>query len=785
MIWVDRAVKKIKDEGARSEQTKRVEWVDDMKTPSGRIHVGSLRGVVVHDLIYKVLVENKIHAKFSYVFNDFDAMDGLPAYLDKQKWEKYMGVPLFKIPSPETGADNFAQFYAKEFIDVFSSMNCHPQIIWSHELYESGKMNDIIKLLLNETEKIRYIYKTVAKAEQPANWFPYNPVCEKCGKIGTTSVFKWDGEYVYYRCQQHMVKWAEGCSHEGKIEPVNGNGKLPWRLDWPAHWKVIGVTIESSGKDHMSSGGSYDMASHICRNILKIEPPDSLGGYEWFTIGGKKMSSSKGIGTSAKEASRILPPEVFRFLLVRTPITTHLDFDPYGETIPRLFDDYDRCLNSYFDKLENKIPQGKPGEVLLDFARIAELSVVRSLPQKRMLLPRFRSLVNLIKNNSNIEKYFTNQKKSELTDEEKKFLDERTKYAKIYLENYSQTDNRSNNQKPVKFHLTSNQRNFLQQLVEELKKTSDYASENLQQIIYRLIKNHNFKPKEVFSGFYRILINQDYGPKADDLLLKIGIKQAIDQIKNTLAKQNEAVNKNDHNNIFSDLQNNNIFTIDRQLAKKYPSITVGIAIIKKVSISPASIELKNRIDQFINEQTNLTNDIISSYPEALSYRKLYKETGIDWHSRRPSPEALLRRIATKKGLYSVNNCVDAYNLVVMRNKVSVGAFDLDKIIFPTILRFPKKDEEILLLGDKEPTKYKETEIAYFDQKGGYNIDFNYRDSQLTAISNETKNVLLNVDGVYEIGRNLVEKTLKESIEEIIKYCGGTLELTGIATADKL
>jgi len=121
----------------------------------------------------------------------------------------------------------------------------------------------------------------------------------------------------------------------------------------------------------------------------------------------------------------------------------------------------------------------------------------------------------------------------------------------------------------------------------------------------------------------------------------------------------------------------------------------------------------------------------------------------------------------------------------MRNKVSVGAFDLDKIIFPTILRFPKKDEEILLLGDKEPTKYKETEIAYFDQKGGYNIDFNYRDSQLTAISNETKNVLLNVDGVYEIGRNLVEKTLKESIEEIIKYCGGTLELTGIATADKL
>ncbi|KKQ27015.1 MAG: Lysine-tRNA ligase, partial [Candidatus Levybacteria bacterium GW2011_GWA1_37_16] len=49
MFWVDNVV---------SELNKRklpLEWVDDAKTPSGRIHVGSLRGIVVHDLVYKAL----------------------------------------------------------------------------------------------------------------------------------------------------------------------------------------------------------------------------------------------------------------------------------------------------------------------------------------------------------------------------------------------------------------------------------------------------------------------------------------------------------------------------------------------------------------------------------------------------------------------------------------------------------------------------------------------------------------------------------------------------------
>lgn len=765
MIWADREAKKLK------ERNFPLEWVDDMKTPSGRIHVGSLRGVIVHDLIHKALKDLGVKTNFSYVFNDMDPMDGMPSYLDRNIWTKYMGKPLYKIPSPEKGFKSFADYYAQEFISVFNSLNCHPQIIWSSELYRTGKMNETIKLFLDKADIVRDIYKRVVKKERPESWFPYNPICEKCRKIGTTNVSKWDGKFVYYRCEPKMVEWAVGCNYEGKVEPVFENGKLPWKLDWPAHWKVIGVTVESSGKDHMSAGGSYDMATHFCREILKIEPPDALGGYEWFTIGGKKMSSSKGIGSSAVEVASILPPDVFRFMQVRTPIKTHLDFNPFGETIPNLFDDYDRCLNAFFLKLENKVPEKKDGEVIMDFARIIELSEVKLLPKKRLYLPRFRTITNLLKaKNSDLIKFFKDLKKESLTEEEIEILEQRIKYAKIYLDKYAESETIVSDDF---FVPNDKQKEFINILTTNLEK----QTVEVRNVIFESIRQVNIQPKEAFTVFYQKLINKPSGPKATELIQQLEVKKVI-----ALLNSDGEVTTAKTTYLFPTLNKQEIFSINKIVAEKYPSINIGIAVIKNINIKKTDSGLTDEINKFVYEQSHLSNEIISAYPEVQTYRKLYKDMGIDWHSRRPSPEALLRRISQKKDLYQINTCVDAYNLVVMKNRVSVGAFDYDKFIFPTIMRFPNAGEEILLLGDKEPTKFKPKELAYFDKLGGYNIDFNYRDAQRTAITENTKDILLNIDGVFDIAREKVEKSLQESIDIVLKYCGGKVEFAGIVSA---
>ena len=270
--------------------------------------------------------------------------------------------------------------------------------------------------------------------------------------------------------------------------------------------------------------------------------------YEWFTIGGRKMSSSKGIGSSAKEVAEILPPELLRFLIVRTPVQSHLDFNPYGDTILNLFDEYDRCLDAYFLKLEHKIPDGKAGEVLSDFARIIELSAVTDLPKARLFLPRFRTVVNILKNRnsesrSDLSIFFEKQKAGKLTVFEAKLLDKRIKYATIYLNKYESSDGvniDSVESKKTIDDLSTAQRLFLRELVNHLDgKAND--RDQIQNLIFGILKKNNVTPREVFKPFYQILTGNDYGPKAVDLILSLGVDQVKDKINKLLQKKINSV----------------------------------------------------------------------------------------------------------------------------------------------------------------------------------------------------------------------------------------------------
>src|SRR3990167_7394543 len=342
MYWADKLVDEIVESGKYQPF-----WVDDMKTPSGRVHIGSVRAVVTHELIYRVLQARGEKATFSYVLEDHDTMDSLPTYLDEKKYRKHLGKPLYKIPSPDPGFESYGQRWGQEYTEIFNSLGVHPKIIWGSELYLSGKMNALVRLCLDKAGKIRAIYKSLYGQDRPSNWYPFQVVCKNCGKLSTTSVTGWDGSKVTYTCQVDAVDWTKGCGHQGKVSPFDGHGKLPWKVEWPCKWKVIGVTIEGAGKDHMSDGGSHDFAKLMCKDVLDYPVPFAFS-HEFFLIGGHKMSSSKGIGSSAKEIYEIIPPYLIRFLITRVKYNRAINFDPGGMTIPDLFDDYDEAAKVYW-----------------------------------------------------------------------------------------------------------------------------------------------------------------------------------------------------------------------------------------------------------------------------------------------------------------------------------------------------------------------------------------------------------------------------------------------------
>ena len=754
MFWADKIAEDIK------KRKLPLGWVDDMKTPSGRIHVGGLRAVTTHDIVYKALVDAGLKAKFTYVFDNHDPMDSLPSYLPKEKYEKYLGVPLFMIPSP-VGDSNYAEYFAKEFESGFNQVDCHPEIIWGADLYFSGKMNEGIKKCLDGAAKIRKIYGDLYKKKIADDWYPFNVYCPNCNKVSTTKTVGWSNNEVTFECRVDAVNWTRGCGHQGKISPFATKdkifGKLPWKVEWAVKWQAIGVTVEGAGKDHMTKGGSHDLAKRVAEEILDYPTPYSFA-HEFFLVGGKKMSTSKGMGVSVVDLLDVLSPQLIRFLIAKTKLNQAINFDPSEkDTIPTLFDEYQKTAVAYFEKTNQ------------DMARVFELSQIGKIQKPPKI--RFSVLAQWVQM-PNMEQRIKEEG-----------LEEWAKYAQIWVGKYAPESEKFIVQKELPKDaekLSDKQKIFLTNVSEKLD--SKWEAEEFQKNLYEWAKELEISSKEAFSAIYLSIIGKDHGPKAAWLILSLD--------KEFLRKRFNEVSSNDSNHRIKDmdvisfkrLNKPDIFSIDKELKNKFPSISVGVAVIKGVNIKKSDPDLEKEKEELLSSFNNLITEQLGEFPEVLSYRKLYKEMGVDWHSKRPSPEALLRRVALKKGLYTINTCVDAYNLIVMKHRVSIGAFDEDKIKYPTVLRLSKEGEEILLLGDSKPTKYKNTEIAYFDKIGGFNIDFNYRDAQRTAVQNTTKNIYINVDGVFDISSDQVEKSLQEACDMIIKYCGGKLEVFGIETS---
>jgi lysyl-tRNA synthetase class 1 len=432
-------------------------------------------------------------------------MDGIPSYLDEETYRPYMGHPLCNIPSPEPGYANFAELYGQEYAQVLEAVGFGAQVYRASELYRSGAVNEQIRLALDNKDRIREIYQRVSKSEKPADWYPFNVICEQCGNLSATKITAWDGELVSYVCSSDTISWAEGCGYEGAISPFDGNGKFPWKVDWPAKFVARDVHFEGGGKDHYSKGGARQVAEVISREIFNHEPPYGVFN-EFFLIEGKKMSSSKGSGATAAAMVELLPPHILRLLLLKTPINRQISFNPEGDAIPVLFDTYDRLAEKFWSGVEDDDTQ------LFKFTHLAEQR--EGLSEQRFL-PRFSQVAFLVQMpHMNLEEEVTAMKGESLTEADLAELSLRAEYAKKWLEKYAEDKFIFELQDSVPAHeLTPKQTEALENLADKIEAETDYSGESLHKLLHEVKEMSGLSPKEFFSAIYQLFLAKDSGPK--------------------------------------------------------------------------------------------------------------------------------------------------------------------------------------------------------------------------------------------------------------------------------
>ena len=508
--------------------------VSDWKTPSGRIHFGALEGVVLHEAVARAIKKSGHSVRYIYGFDDFDPFDKIPPYLNKEAYEQYLGQPMTSVPQADeagmpigepTKEHNYARVFADEFESVYRQMGVESETLRSTDLYKDGTFNDAIRLALDHAKEIRQAYEDIAAHRSAdrvnvvlADEFPLNVVCENCGKHATTEVTDWNGEQVIYQCQagRHTSPYVDGCGHAGSVSPFDGHGKLPWKVEWAAKWFTFHSDIEGAGKDHYTKGGSRDTSSEIFRRVYlpaldteHAKLPEDLF-YEWIYLGGLKMSTSKGIGLSAKDVAAAVPIELLRFLMVRKKPRTGANFELSLDTVARLYDEYDRILllanadrNSY------------------------EAAIMRAAVVEDQEFPdyvfRFSKLYSLIttaaKSDEFIRDTAADEKGAALTQEETIELDRRILFAREWANQHKVESTES-----VPAELSETQRAFLVALVEKLKQVDEvnWNAEFLPNEVFEVRKASEVSSKEAFQAIYRTLLGADAGPRVGDLFVQRG-----------------------------------------------------------------------------------------------------------------------------------------------------------------------------------------------------------------------------------------------------------------------
>jgi lysyl-tRNA synthetase class 1 len=510
--------------------------VNDSKTPSGTVHVGSLRGPVILDVICRALRAAGHDTTFLYGVDDLDPMDA-QALLTPDAVERWMGVPLARIPDQaDDGHASYARHHAGVFIETFAHLGIQPdRYYWMSDHYAAGDLDPYIRIALDRAALVREIYRRVANVQHPESWHPVGVVCESCGRVGTTIVTQWDGERVYYECRRDLVTWATGCGNSGWVAPFGGRAKLPWNLEWAAQWSLFGVTIEPCGKDLATAGGSRDRADAVAREVFEREPPLRVD-YEFLNVGGKKMSTSKGQGVPAHRIVEVVPAEQLRLLFLRPRPNHAMEFEPEGtDAIPRLFDEFDRLAAATAGReVKGELPPGYAAVFrysLLD----PDADVGREAAWFR---PAFSHLAVLAQvPGADVAAQVAAEKGSALEAEEMAMLDERLAAAKAWLSTYAPMAARMEVKRdglpPEASALTATQRAFLGDLAEELPGdgTSAPSGETWQSRIFASAAAGGLPAGEAFRAIYLAFLGRPNGPRAGWLLASLDRAFVVERLR--------------------------------------------------------------------------------------------------------------------------------------------------------------------------------------------------------------------------------------------------------------
>jgi lysyl-tRNA synthetase, class I len=492
MRWLDDIANKL---GADHPQGEIV--VSSGVSPSGAYHLGTLREVMTAEIVAREMRLRGRDAKHIHVSDDLDIFRKVPVDVPSE-FEKYLGMPLCDMPSPDLKFDgSYADYFVSDLEPTAKYLYFDMEIVRAHEKYRSGHFTEAIEKALSGVGAIRKAIEDISGRKLEPEWSPVQVIED--GRLKNRKFISIDAAKKTISYEGLDGKPVDIAYDKGKV-------KLNWRIDWPARWWLLNVNVEPFGKDHATKGGSYDTGVAIVRDVYGAEPPLPIP-YNFINKAGetKKMSKSAGDAVTATDLIKILPAEVLWYFMLRSSPDKLLVFDT-AETLIRLFDE--------FSELLSKAEKSKDEQHLIDLCLygIDEPTVSR-VPFTLLYASYQASLRNV----DTTLQIIARTEYVGVVKEDEEVIRRELSYIASWLDTWApeevKFELRKSDPKPDEF--TQTEVKFLRGLAGKVSEAPENADgEWFHKAIYEFKEELGLQPKELFSTLYRLLINKNSGPRA-------------------------------------------------------------------------------------------------------------------------------------------------------------------------------------------------------------------------------------------------------------------------------
>ncbi|MFB6172278.1 MAG: lysine--tRNA ligase [Haloarculaceae archaeon] len=501
-------------------------------SPSGVPHIGHFNEIMRNYYVAEVLRERGHEVRQVFTSDDRDRLRKVPRTLATLDWDlvdlgddrvdaavlgRNLGKPYTDIPDPFGCCDSYGDHFTTLLATAADLVGVPIEIVSNTDMYEAGEFEAATRHVLERREHAREVLSEY-QDKVDESYVPFSPQCAACGNL-TEHVVAIDlaAGTVDYVCDDVEAggQTIQGCGHEGTA--TLREGKLPWRFEWPAQWKVLGVDFEPFGKDHAE--GSWPSGEDIARNVFGIDPPVPMV-YEWFTLNGSALSSSSGNIVTVDEVLDLLEVEVFRYFFTKDP-KKQRDFDV--ERLDLLVDEFDRFEALYFG-------EEAAADYSRDLARRVYPFVVDAVREDRVRIPyRFAAVLGMTDDASLREQMA--RRSGHIPDDAPDWAVEEALARVEKARNWAvRTDNEYN------YRLAEELPDVafdpaVGAALDDLADLVAAGTDDLQGQIYETAREHDVAVGDLFTAGYRLFLDETEGPRLGPFLASLDEQFVVERLR--------------------------------------------------------------------------------------------------------------------------------------------------------------------------------------------------------------------------------------------------------------